>query len=118
MAKSVDRKVSNFVGRRSLARIDAKRADRLQLVGLASVQRLPLGAHLLRSEGTVPGPIDGHVTSSFYSQTLGRPIALGIVRSGRLRTGESVDVYDTGDRYHATIVDPVFIDRDGKKLRE
>lgn len=113
----VAKKASDFIGRRSLLRPDALRADRLQLVGLASDGvLLPVGAHVLR-DGAVPGPIDGHVTSSYRSPTLGRPVALGLVRAGRSRIGERITLYDMGARHEATIVDPVFYDQAGDRLR-
>lgn len=116
MAGGVPKKASDFIGRRSLLRPDAMRPDRHQFVGLLSEgARLPVGAHVLHG-GRVPGPIDGHVTSSAHSPALDRPIALGLVRSGRGRIGETVELYDLGQRYRATIVDPTFFDRAGERL--
>jgi sarcosine oxidase, subunit alpha len=116
MAGAIARKASDFIGRRSLSRLEAVRSDRLQLVGLQSHSDvLPTGAHILRC-GAVPGPIDGYVTSSYRSPNLGRPVALGMVRSGRSRIGEQVTLYDMGARLHATIVEPMFIDRAGDRL--
>jgi sarcosine oxidase subunit alpha len=117
MAGPIAKKASDFIGRRSLLRADALRPDRLQLVGVQSDDALlPVGAHILRG-GEVPGPIDGYVTSSHHSPTLGRPVALGLVRSGRSRIGEHVTLYDMGTRHGATIVDPVFYDKTGDRLR-
>jgi sarcosine oxidase subunit alpha len=117
MAGSIPNKASDFIGRRSLLREDALRRDRLQLVGLQSDTRvLPVGAHVLR-DGLIPGPNDGHVTSSYYSPTLRAPIAFGLVRSGRTRVSERVNLYDMGSIYQATIVDPVFLDKQGDRLR-
>ena len=117
MAGPIAGKASDFVGRRSLLRADATRQDRLQFVGLVSEgAQLPAGAHVLAPGGAVPGPTDGHVTSSAMSPNLGRPIALGLVRRGRERIGESVEVYDMGQRLRATIVEPVFIDKAGERL--
>ena len=117
MAGSIARKASDFIGRRSLLRADAVRGDRLQLVGLRSEGGvLPVGAHVLRDDA-VPGPIDGYVTSSHNSPTLGFPVALGLVRAGRTRVGERITLYDMGARHGATIVDPVFVDKAGERLR-
>lgn len=117
MAGPIAKKVSDFIGRRSLLRADALREDRWQLVGLQSQQKmLPVGSHVLR-DGAVPGPIDGHVTSSYHSPTLGVPVALAMVRAGRSRIGEKIELYDMGIRYRATIVSPVFIDKEGDRLR-
>ena len=117
MAGPMAKKASDFVGRRSLLREDAMRADRLQLVGLLSDgPLLAVGAQVLAPGGAVPGRSDGHVTSSVFSPTLDRPIALGLVRAGRSRVGESVEIYDVGRRSRATIVEPVFVDKTGERL--
>ncbi len=117
MAGPIAKKASDFVGRRSLLRDDAAREDRLQLVGLLSDgPMLTVGSQVLAPGGTVPGPSDGHVTSAVFSPTLGRPIAMGLVRRGRSRKGEVVELYDMGTRLKATIVDPVFVDKAGEKL--
>jgi len=117
MAGPIAKKASDFIGRRSLLRADAVRHDRLQLVGLSSGTRLlPVGAHVLR-DGQVPGAIDGYVTSSYQSPSLGHPVALALVRAGRSRQGERLSLYDMGTRFDATIVEPVFIDKAGERLR-
>ena len=117
MAGPIAKKASDFIGRRSLLRADAIREDRLQLVGLQSDAAIvPVGAHVLRA-GAVPGPIDGYVTSSYQSPTLDAPVALALVKAGRSRFGESVALYDMGTLHQATIVDPVFIDKEGSRLR-
>ncbi|AXB78819.1 2Fe-2S iron-sulfur cluster-binding protein [Novosphingobium sp. P6W] len=117
MAGPIAKKVSDFIGRRSLLRADALRKDRWQLVGLRTLGKaLPVGAHVLR-QGAVPGPIDGHVTSSYYSPTLRQPVALAMVSAGRARIGETIDLYDMGMRHRAIIVEPVFIDKEGDRLR-
>ncbi len=65
LARGVDRKAANFVGRRSLLRPAGTDPERLQLVGLQPVDRhsrLPAGAHLARS--APPAAADGFVTST------------------------------------------------------
>jgi sarcosine oxidase subunit alpha len=117
MAGPIAKKAADFVGRRSLMRDEALRTDRLQLVGLLSDgPLLAVGSQVLAPGGHVPGRSDGHVTSSVFSPSLGRPIALGLVRAGRSRLGESVELYDMGRRLRATIVEPVFVDKAGEKL--
>ena len=63
-----------------------------------------------------PVPITGHVTSSYYSARLSRPIALGLVKSGAKRKGETVycPLVD-GRVLEATIVDSVFYDPEGER---
>lgn len=81
----------DFVGRRSLERVAPQRPDRAQLVGftvVASDEVVPEGAALTRTVGPAPMPIDGHVSSSCWSETLQRPLGLALVRGGRSRHGE------------------------------
>jgi sarcosine oxidase subunit alpha len=116
MAGPIAKKSSDFVGRRSLLRASATRQDRLQLVGLRSSSVLAVGSQVLIAGGSVPGPSDGHVTSSVFSPTLGQPIALALVKGGRARQGEVIEIYNMGQRTKAEIVDTVFVDKVGEKL--
>jgi sarcosine oxidase subunit alpha len=110
------RKSADFIGKRSLGRIDNQRADRLQLVGLtaASADVLLPGAHL-RFAGTTEGS-DGWVTSAAVSPSLDRPIALALLRGGRAHFGETVTVHDLDRQGPATIVPTPFYDPAGKRL--
>lgn len=116
MAGGIARKSSDFIGRRSLARADAVRPDRLQLVGLASDALLPVGAHILAGDA-VPGDSHGHVSSSAWSPSLDRPIALAMLRAGRSRLGETVTLYDMGRRFRAAVIAPGVYDPAGERLR-
>jgi sarcosine oxidase subunit alpha len=107
---------SDFIGKRSLARPDNQRADRLQLVGLTDAEASVLvpGAHL-RLPGTTEGS-DGWVTSASHSPALGKTIALALLRGGRARVGEKLTVHDLDRSCAATIVSPTFLDPEGKRL--
>ena len=113
-----------FVGERALALADYQRPDRLQLVGLRSLDSaavLPEGAQIVTgthqaSSGRVP--MHGHVTSSYRSAALGHPIALAMVKGGRDRHGEVVYCpLADGRTLAAEIVEPVFYDPDGERQR-
>jgi sarcosine oxidase subunit alpha len=117
MDRGIDRKTANFVGRRSLTRPAARDPDRMQLVGLLPVERqtcLPVGAHVLRSPP--PGPIEGYVTSSFYSPTLGHAVALAMLARGRVRLGERITVFHLGKPFLAEVVATPFLDPKGERL--
>lgn len=114
MAGKFMQKRSDFAGRRSLLRKVAMEQGRLHFVGLSSTEVLPVGAQVMT--GPVPCPSDGHVTSSALSPTLCRPIALGMVRNGRQRMGEVIDLYHLGSVISARIVSPVFFDPSGARL--
>ncbi len=113
-------KKKDYLGRRSLTRSDCVRENRKQLVGLKPTdpkEVLPEGAQLINvpSEQT-PVPMVGHVTSSYYSATLGHSIALAVVKGGRARMGGTVyaPLLD-GRTVSATITDPVFYDPQGER---
>ena len=76
---------------------------------------LPTGAHVTQGAGRARRS-QGYVTSSYFSPTLGRPIALGLVEAGLSRMGETVSVYHLGAERRATIVSPVALDPEGKRL--
>ena len=92
------RKKVDFIGRRSLLTQDASRDDRRELVGLtvaSGENPLPTGAHgVVRESGRVRSI--GYVTSSYFSPTLGKPIALALIERGRRRVGESILVQHLG----------------------
>ncbi len=107
---------SDFLGRRSLRRADVLRDDRKQLVGLLPDQLLPEGAQLVEEDtGRIPMPMIGHVTSSYGSPALGRPIALAMVERGRSRHGETVYAPLPGGTISAEIAPPVLYDSEGTR---
>ena len=66
--------------------------DRKQLVGLLTDEAqlvLPEGTQLTEQSQAAPPPVPmiGHVTSSYYSPTLERSIAMAVVRSGHAAHG-------------------------------
>ena len=113
-------KTKDFIGRRSLARSDTARTDRKQLVGLLSDDGqtvLPEGGQLVNMAQSVapPVPMQGHVTSSYFSPTLGHPIAMALLRSGHQRMGQKVYcALEDGRHVAATVCSPVFYDPEGK----
>jgi sarcosine oxidase subunit alpha len=119
----------DFVGKRSLALPDLHKADRLQLVGL-----LPKDPAVVLEEGaqvteTGRAPALGHVTSSYRSPALGRGFALALVAGGRSRIGATLRVPQggrsqgspkgkpKGKMIEVAVVDPVFYDKPGQRLR-
>ena len=115
-------KTKDFLGRRSLTRSDTARADRKQLVGLLTddpLTVLPEGTQLTDKPAGTPTPVPmlGHVTSSYYSPTLQRSIAMAVLRSGTQRMGQKVNAALADGRYvAATVTSTVFYDPEGKRL--
>ncbi|TSD83895.1 sarcosine oxidase subunit alpha [Mycobacterium sp. KBS0706] len=112
----------DFVGKRSLARPDMVAKGRKQLVGLLTEDPktvLQEGAQIVADPGQ-PKPMTmlGHVTSSYWSEALGRSIAMAVVVDGRDREGETLHIPMPDRTLKARIVaSTVFYDPDGTRLR-
>jgi sarcosine oxidase subunit alpha len=117
LARGVDKKAANFVGRRSLTRPAGRDPDRLQLVGLQPVDRrsrLSVGAHLaLRPPPTIA---EGFVTSSCWSPALQQPVALALLRRGSQRLGEKLSAWHLGTAVEVEVVKTPFYDPAGERL--
>lgn len=109
-----------FIGDRSLKRSDALREGRKELVGLVTTDPkavIPEGAQLLNTrEFEPPADMQGHVSSSYYSHSLEKSIALALVKGGLSRMGETIySPQPDGSVIEATIVSPVFYDEKGER---
>ena len=111
---------ADFVGKRSLGRSDMGKANRKQLVGLLTEDPtivLDDGAQIvLEPNQTLPMKMVGHVTSAYWSEALGRSIALAVVEGGRARAGETIYVPMPGRTHTAKVVGTVFFDPENKRL--
>ena len=79
----------SYIGRRSFSISALNSKDRLQLVGLLTKDEqvvLPEGAHIISNKGISIG----YVTSSYFSATLGRSIALAQLKGGLSKMSEIV----------------------------
>jgi sarcosine oxidase, subunit alpha len=113
-----DSRADEYIGKRSLFMPIANDPRRKQLVGLSVASGespLPTGAHVTGGAGRARQS-QGYVTSSYFSPSLGRPIALGLVEAGLSRTDETVSIYHLGAERRATIVNPVALDPEGRRL--
>lgn len=109
-----------WIGKRALTRSDTRREDRKQLVGLK-----PLEAKVVLEEGaqivldpkqSIPMRMVGHVTSSYYSPTLGHGFALAVVKGGHKRMGERVYLpMANGETHVAEVVGSIFFDPKGSR---
>jgi sarcosine oxidase, subunit alpha len=115
--RGIAKKAANFVGRRSLLRPVATDAERMQLIGLLPTDRrsrLPVGAHLTLQ--APPAAIEGFVTSSAFSPTLGHPVALAMLKRGRERVGERIRAYHLGRSIEVEVARTPFFDVNGERL--
>ncbi len=114
----------NFVGKIMLGREGLNDPDRLRLVGLEpadGVTPVPAGANLVHDPNApAPMPILGHVTSATWSPTLGKPIALALMKPSA--TAEGRMVVAAAPLINAVvpvkIVDPVFFDPAGERMHD
>jgi sarcosine oxidase subunit alpha len=116
-ARALERKAANFVGRRSLLRPAARDPDRFQLVALSPADGrtlLPVGAQI--AAAAPPTQTEGHVTSSYWSPELERPVALGMLARGTQRLGEKIRVHHLGQVIDAEVIKAPFIDPKGDRL--
>ena len=120
LGKMIAQSKPDFIGKRSLAMPDLAREGRKQLVGLMSEDpqfKLDEGAQVVDVMDPAKGrPALGHVTSSYVSPTLKRSFAMGLVAAGRSRIGASVFVTTIDGTVPARVVEPVFYDKEGKRL--
>ncbi len=117
---AVSKKKTDFIGKRAHERSDLVRKGRKQLVGLKTEDPnrvLPDGAHAVkRVYEEIQMTTIGHVTSTYFSPSLGHSIAMGLIEDGLSREGEWLD-FPVGkeDVIRAQIVSPVFYDAKGEK---
>ncbi len=58
----------------------------------------------------------GHITSSYYSANLGHSIAMGVIKGGLSRMGETVYYPQAdGSVIEAVICSPIFLDPKGER---
>jgi sarcosine oxidase, subunit alpha len=117
---AVGKKKPDFVGKRSLARPDIVAPGRKQLVGLLTDDPdivLEEGAQIVADPNQpIPMTMIGHVTSSYWSETLGRSIAMALVAGGQGMAGETLHIPMSGKTHTAKVSDMVFYDPEGARL--
>ena len=115
----VSKKKYDFIGKRSLYRSDTIKEDRKQLVGLITEdpkEVLEEGAQIVADINKSPVEMLGHVTSSYYSPNLNKSIALGVVRGGKKMMGQKLIIPMPNKKINVVVADPVFLDKENKRL--
>ena len=118
---AISKKKADYLGKRAQARAHMIDPDRWRLVGLETLDGsvLPDGIYAVGAGRNANGQrvTQARVTSTYYSPTLGRGIALGLALRGPERMGEVLDFVRTdGGTIPTRIVSPVFHDPEGSKL--
>ncbi|MGR3502910.1 sarcosine oxidase subunit alpha family protein [Pseudaestuariivita sp.] len=120
MQWAISKKKDDFLGKRAQERSHMADPARWKLVGLETTDGsvLPDGAYAVEDGWNANDQrrVQGRVTSTYHSPTLGKGIAMGLVRHGPDRMGEVLDFpVPGGSVVRAKIVDPVFYDPEGEK---
>ncbi|RUX69616.1 hypothetical protein EN925_18580 [Mesorhizobium sp. M7A.F.Ca.US.006.04.2.1] len=116
----VSKKKSDFIGKRGFSAPEVAREGRKQFVGLLTEKPnyvIPFGSHLVENATQKP-PLKtvGWVCSTYWSETLGRSIALALVENGRARIGQTSTVRNiNGDVEKVTLTQPCFFDPKGER---
>ena len=117
---AISKKKSDFLGKRAQERSHMVDPDRWKLVGLETLDGsvLPDGAYAVGEGENANGQRNtiGRVTSTYFSPTLNRGIAMGLVAQGPDRMGEILNFPDlSGNEVKVKLVDPVFYDKNGDR---
>ena len=117
---AISKKKDDFIGKRAQERDYMVNPDRWKLVGLETLDGsvLPDGSYAIANGINANGQrnTQGRVTSTYYSPTLERGIAMGLVHNGPDRMGDVIEFNTVnGATIKAKIVDPVFYDKEGAK---
>lgn len=112
---------TDFVGMRSLSRPDVTAPNRKQLVGLLTDDPntvLVEGAQIVDDpEQSIPMKMIGHVTSSYWSESLGHSIAMAVVEGGNKLMGDTLYVPMADQTIAVKVTSFVFYDPDGERLK-
>ncbi|MES2334935.1 MAG: sarcosine oxidase subunit alpha family protein [Pseudomonadota bacterium] len=117
---AISRKKTDYLGKRGQERVYLASPDRWKLVGFETLDGsvIPDGAYIIADgvNGNGQRNTQGRVTSTYYSPTLKRGIAMGLLKQGPARLGEVVEFNTAaGGTIRARVRDTVFYDRDGEK---
>lgn len=110
-----------FIGSAMMGREGLVAPDRLELVGLVSLDNRPLngGSHIvLEADPENPHGSLGHITAACFSPALGKYIALALVAGGKALHGKRAQVSDPlRNRFGPVeIVSNHFFDPEGKRM--
>jgi len=114
----VSRTKPDFIGKRSMELRRRVDPERFELVGLLPTEpswRVPEGAPITPAGDRVDQ--EGFVSACVSSVVHDRIIALGLLRNGRSRMGETVHARVRDEVIPMTVVDPVFHDADRARVK-
>ncbi len=110
----------DFVGKRGLLRDDLVKQGRRQLVGLRTKDPkvvLEEGAQIVADPNQpIPMKMLGFVTSSYWSPSLDKSIAMALIEGGFDRMGETLHVPMVDETIEVEVTGPVFYDPSNDRL--
>ncbi len=117
---AISKKKADYLGKRGQERSFLANPDRWKLVGFETLDGsvIPDGAYVVAQGTNANGQrnVQGRVTSTYYSPTLKRGIAMGLLNHGPTRMDEVVEFNTVlGGTVRARVRDTVFYDKDGEK---
>jgi len=115
---AISKKKADYLGKRGQERANLARADRWKLAGFETLDGsvIPDGAYIVAEGHNANGQrnTQGRVTSTYFSPTVKRGIAMGLITGGMDRLGEVVEFGTlAGGVIRARVVDTVFYDKEG-----
>jgi sarcosine oxidase subunit alpha len=117
---AISKKKADYLGKRGQERSFLANPDRWKLAGFETLDGsvIPDGAYITAPgvNANGQGHTQGRVTSTYYSPTLKKGIAMGLIHGGLARIGDVVEFTKIGGApVKATVVDPVFYDKEGAR---
>jgi len=117
---AISKKKADYLGKRGQERTFLASPDRWKLVGFDTLDGsvIPDGSYIIADgvNGNGQRNVQGRVTSTYYSPTLKRGIAMGLLKHGPSRMGEIVEFNTAaGGTVKARVRDTMFFDKDGEK---
>lgn len=117
---AISKKKADYLGKRGQERSYLSSPDRFKLAGFETLDGsvIPDGSYIIAPGSNANGQrnVQGRVTSTYYSPTLKKGIAMGLIKGGMDRLGETVEFNTiSGKTVPAKVVDPVFYDKEGEK---
>ncbi len=118
---AISKKKADFLGKRGQMRNHLASPDRWKLVGFEALDGsvIPDGAYVIAEGVNANGQrnTQGRITSTYFSPTLNKGIAMGLLKHGPSRMGEMVEFTTlTGEgTIRARVVNPVFFDPEGER---
>jgi sarcosine oxidase subunit alpha len=117
---AVGKNKTDFVGIRGLKRPDLVAEGRRQLVGLTTKDDktvLEEGAQVVADpKQAIPMKMIGWVSSAYWSENCGRPIAMALVENGHNRMGETLYVPMPDRTIEVEVTGTVFFDEEGGRI--